>query len=195
MSGTIPQVDRPNDYLEAEVRDSSSEFDSANTTINKIDNEYGVRLLLTNARSLKPKIDALVEAFQSLDLNAASITETWFKGGIKLRDDLRELEGKSGIRVLHKSRDGRTSKGGGGVALAFRTANCNFRTRHLKQMNKDFEVLCAVGKVGKIERTVVIFIVYIPPRHASRCIGEAEGGALGGSCRRAEIVQESHCHC
>ena len=82
---------------------------------------------------------------------------------MRLRDDLRELEGKSGIRVLHRSRDGRTNRGGGGVALAFRTANCNFRTRHLKQLSREFEVLCAVGKIGKIERTVVIFVVYIPP--------------------------------
>ena len=45
--------------------------------INIIKDEYSVRLLLTNARSLKPKIDSLKSAFSSLGLNLACITETW----------------------------------------------------------------------------------------------------------------------
>ena len=156
-------MDGHDDELENEESDcSTDDNDGVNDTINNT-SEYSVRLLLTNARSLKPKIGSLVEAFQSLNLNAASVTETWFKGGKGLRDDLRDLEGRSGIRVLHKSRDGRSNKRGGGVALAFRTANSNFRARNLKQMSKGFEVLCAVGKVAKIERSIVIFVVYIPP--------------------------------
>ena len=155
-------MDGHDDELGNEESECSDENDSVNDTINS-NSEYSVRLLLTNARSLTPKIDSLVEAFQTLDLNAASITETWFKGGKGLREGLRDLEGRSGIRVLHRSRDGRSNRRGGGVALAFRTNNCNFKMRNLKQISKDFEVLCAVGKVEKIERPVVIFVIYIPP--------------------------------
>ena len=141
---------------------SECDNDSANDTINNTDKDYGVRLLLTTARSLIPKIDSLIEAFHSLDLNVAGVTETWFKGGKALHDDLRDLEGRTSIRVLHRSRDGRSNKTGGGVALAFRTANSYFKTRNLKQISREFEVLGAVGKVGKVERIIVIFVVYIP---------------------------------
>ena len=30
-------------------------------------------------------------------------------------------------------------------------------------MKKEHEVICAVGKIGKIDRKVVIFLVYVPP--------------------------------
>ena len=79
-----------------------------------MNHEYEMRCLLTNARSLMPKMDSMVDAFRSLDLNFASITETWFKGGKALSNKLTEVEGSSGIRILHKSRDGRVKKAGGG---------------------------------------------------------------------------------
>ena len=121
----------------------------------------GVRFLLTNARSLKQKTAALTDAFGSLDLNFAGITETWFRGGKALSNDLIEYKGSTGIITLHKSRDGRTRGNGGGIAIAFDTACCNFKQRHLK-FAKKFEVICAVGRVGKINRKVVAFTIYIP---------------------------------
>lgn len=84
-----------------------------------------------------------------------------------MRNNLVDFEGSSGIKILHKSRDGRKKKSGQGVALAFDMGSCNFRIRHLKQMRKDFEVLCAMGRVAKIDRVVVVFVVYIPPSTGS----------------------------
>ena len=83
--------------------------------------------------------------------------------GRDLRDHIIEVEGASGIRILQKSRDGRVRKRGGGVALAFNTALCNFKPRQLKLIAKEHEVICAVGKVGKIDRKIVVFVTYIPP--------------------------------
>ena len=40
---------------------------------------------------------------------------------------------------------------------------CNLKRRQLKQVAKDSEIMCATGKVGKIDRKFVIFVVYIPP--------------------------------
>ena len=71
-------------------------------------------MLLTNARSLKPKMNSLVDAFDSLALNFACITETWYQGGKALKDHLVEVEGANGIRILQKNRDGRLKKRGGG---------------------------------------------------------------------------------
>ena len=121
------------------------------------------RMLLTNASSLKPKMNSLVDAFDSLTLNFACITETWYQGGKALKDHMIEVEGANGIRILQKNRDGRLKKRGGVVAIAFNTANCNFKQRNLTHMKKEHEVICAVGKIGKIDRKVVIFLVYVPP--------------------------------
>ena len=92
--------------------DSSDESEIENSNddsgINTIKDDYSVRLLLANARFLKPKIDSLKSAFTSLGLNVACITETWYKGGVELKEHIRDMEGEHGLKVLHKSRDGRT---------------------------------------------------------------------------------------
>ena len=77
-----------------------------------------------------------------------------------------DFEGKTGIRILNRPRDGRTgrnSRVGGGVSFAFNTGTCNFKIRQLKIIGREFEVLCTVGKIGKVERNVIVFTVYIPP--------------------------------
>ena len=80
-----------------------------------------------------------------------------------MREHLGEVESSSGIRILHKSRDGRKRVAGGGVAIAFDTATCNLKQRHLKHMRKDSEVMCAVGRIGKVGRPIAIFAIYLPP--------------------------------
>ena len=154
------ETEQPNE-VQSDYSTDSSEINSSS----KIDTDNSLRFLLTNARSLKTKINSLVDAFDSLKLHAAGITETWFKGGRELAASLEDVEGAHGIRVLHKSRDGR-KRGpvGGGVALAFNTATCNMKIRKLKPEAARHEILCTVGKVGKLTRTAVIFVVYIPPR-------------------------------
>ena len=149
------------DDLESENSESNDEEVGASIKLNR--NDHAVSLLLTNARSLKPKMMALRDAFDSLKLNVACITETWYRGGSELRDHLIEVEGASGLRILHRSRDGRSKKSGGGVAIAFDTASCNLKMRTLKHIGKGDEVLCAVGVVGKVARKVAIFAIYVPP--------------------------------
>ena len=128
-----------------------------------LEDKHAIRLLLSNARSLLPKIDSLKDAFRSLNLSFACITETWFRGGSSLRDTLVDFEGSTGIKILHRSRDGRMRKTGGGVAIAFDTSCCNFKRRHLGQLPKGSEVICATGRVGKVDQVVVVFAVYIAP--------------------------------
>ena len=122
-----------------------------------------MRLLLTNARSLYPKIDSLVDAFSSLELNLACITETWYRGGNSVKQHIDEVEGSKGIRILHRSRDGRSGRVGGGVAVAFNLTSCNFKVRSLKHLKKHHEVICVVGNVSGVDKKLIIFVVYIPP--------------------------------
>ena len=77
--GRIGQLDGADDG-DNSSDESKVENNSDDDGINLIKDEYSVRLLLTNARSLKPKIDSLKSAFSSLGLNLACITETWYKG-------------------------------------------------------------------------------------------------------------------
>ena len=120
-------------------------------------------MLLTNARSLLPKTGALVDAFDSLNLDVACVTETWFKPGRDLLARLDDLEGEYGIKVVHRSRDGRSRRAAEGVVVAFRTGACNLRKRDLKSRKEGQEIICVTGKIGKVPRKVAIFVVYVPP--------------------------------
>ena len=161
----IPQVDGAyDDDLEEDddtEHDISVDNDNA-AGINPVSvcNDQCARFLLTNARSVTPKIDSLCDAFESLKLHFSCLTETWFKAGKSLRERLVDLEGRKGIQTLH--RDRRVGNGGG-VAFAFNIGLCNFKQRTLKLIRKELEILCAVGRVGKIKRKFVVFTVYIPP--------------------------------
>ena len=143
--------------------DSDSEDDSATIKFGDRKDEYFMNFLLTNARSLLPKIDSLVDAFGSLSLQFAAITECWFRPGAALNGTLLDI----GIKIIHASRDGRTKKTGGGVALAFDSNSCNFKRRNIAKQGNGLEVLCAVGNIKKITRKVAVFVVYIPPSSKS----------------------------
>ena len=119
--------------------------------------------MLTNARLLLPKFKSLVDTFQSLELHCAAITETWFKGGRDLRRRPEEIEDIKRIRVIHKSRDWRGKKVGGGVAIAFDPTKCNLKARTLKSAARDQEIVCAVGRAANVPRPIAVFALYIPP--------------------------------
>lgn len=82
-----------------------------------------------------------MDAFESLQLDFAYITETWLKGGSELKEKLGYIRGASGIEFIHKSRDGRASGHRGGVAVAFNSSTCNFKQRHLKATPKGHEIV------------------------------------------------------
>ena len=162
--GKICQLDGDcGDGDSADEPENENENENDDDGINLIKDEFAVRLLLTNARSLRPKVDSLSTAFSSLGLSVACITETWYRGGKELKEHINDFEGETGIRILHRSRDGRARHSGGGVAVAFDTASCNLKTRCLKHMPRKFKVMCVTGVAGKISRKVVIFVVYVQP--------------------------------
>ena len=42
-------------------------------------------------------------------------------------------------------------------------STCNFKARTLNHTTREQELVCAVGKVAKLGRHVVVFVVYVPP--------------------------------
>ena len=122
-----------------------------------------LNFILSNARSLAPKIVSLLDYFSDLDLHFSIITESWLKPGWGLENDIVDLNFGQDIDLLHKSRQSRRGRtAGGGVAILFNKKKIRLVERPLK-MGKA-EVICASGKVPGIARKIVIFGIYLPPR-------------------------------
>lgn len=79
-----------------------------------------------------------------------------------MQEHLSDLEGATGIKVQHKSRDGRVRGRSGGVAIAFDSASCNFKQRQLKHTHKEHEIVSAVGRIGVLPQRVDAFAIYVP---------------------------------
>ena len=121
--------------------------------------------MLTNARSLSPKIQSLHTFFNEHDLDVALVTESWLKDGEVLDRDVIDLEYGTGLKIIYRNRP-KTARGlrkvGGGVSVIFKKASCNLRERRITGNN--FELVLAVGRVGRIEKQTAFFCVYIEPR-------------------------------
>ena len=130
----------------------------------------------TNARSLCPKIDSLIACFEELDADIAVVTETWFKDGRKLDDDLSDLELGAGLACVTLNRDPNPATGvaHGGVAVLSRKAVGSFKKIDSGIDNPEcFEVLPVIGNLRGTVRKIVILAVYMPPNYnvpkANRC--------------------------
>ena len=184
--GSIPQTDGAYD-LEEESDDNVNDTVNSGVCdgINPTFKINCAKFFLTNARSLIQKTDALMDAFESLGLDFACVAETWFKGGRALKDALTDIEGASGIRFVHRSRDGRRGGHGGGVAIAFNAGTCNFKERKLKNVSASQEIVCVHGRIAGSRRPVVVFAIYVPPRT------NAKGRKLIAEALAAEVAAMS----
>lgn len=118
----IPQIDGA--YVnsiesESELEDISVNTDTQERSINGdiVVDDQCARFFLTNAYSIMPKIKSLHDAFESLNLHFACLTEAWLKGGKLHNDRLTDLKGSTGIRLIHKNRPGNAIREA--VAIAF----------------------------------------------------------------------------
>ena len=100
----------------------------------------------------------MIESFRELDLAFFSITETWLKSTKQTVREIKDLSASENICLLTKNRKSR----GGGVALAFDMSEAHFKIEKIRD-NK-FEILCCAGKIRNIERKVVVYTVYLPPK-------------------------------
>ena len=154
------------DGSEAYVNDSTNEnnFNSM-TRINPRFDKFNV--LLTNARSLSPKILSLQTFFEEHEVDFALITESWLKDGSVLDRDVVDLEHGTNLKIIYKNRPVRSTSNrrvGGGVSIIFDKASCNFRERRVPTKGARFELVAATGKTTKSDRKVAIFCVYLPPK-------------------------------
>ena len=121
-------------------------------------------LINTNARSLKPKTESLLENIKELGADFAVITETWLRD-----DDADEMERTlklgSGLGFLYINR--RPNDNGvsyGGVALVWKESRGTFKRFSVR--NPDgFEVLAAAGSIRGQSRKIIIIACYLPPSY------------------------------
>ena len=85
-------------------------------------------LINTNARSLCPKLNSLIDCYEELEVDFGIITETWFKDGTDLDRDLSDLELGAGIAsvVLNREPNASTGVAHGGVAVLYKKKNRQF---------------------------------------------------------------------
>ena len=131
----------------------------------KINDANMYKVLLTNARSLAPKIRSLHTIFEEHQIDVALITESWLHEH-NLRDrDIIDLEYGTDMKIIYKHRP-KTPAGarrvGGGVSIIYNKSRCNLRERRI--VGNKFELVLAVGRVGKITRQAAFFCLYIEPR-------------------------------
>ena len=131
----------------------------------KINESFPFKVLVTNARSLSPKIESLINAFTEHDIDVALVSESWLKDGSVLNRDVIDLEHGTNLKIIYKNRPKNSvgaRKVGGGVSIIFNKDTCNLKER--KIVGNKFELVVAVGRIGKLRRPVAIFSLYIEPR-------------------------------
>ena len=105
-------------------------------------NEYiDLTFINTNARSVCPKINSLIDNIEELDAAFAVLTETWLADGKTLEEDKQDLLLGAGLSLLCKNRKpDHRGVAYGGVGLFFKEDLCNFTQLNLDNPG-NFEVL------------------------------------------------------
>lgn len=121
-------------------------------------------MLVTNARSLAPKMPCFIENFKELDVSFAVISESWLKEGKDLSKDLVDLECGEGLKVIHKSRKSRRGRNvGGGIAIVYQKSRISLTERKIPGCGRN-ELVCAVGRTPEYRRKIVVYGIYVTLR-------------------------------
>ena len=136
-----------------------------NDVNNKKDNNYpSLSFINTNARSLKPKVEALHDCFTERRVNLAVVTETWFQGNRDSDDVASTLEGKYALGMIVRNRGSVAANGRqyGGVAIINRKSVSTMKEFPI--INPDnYEIVAGVGKIHGVKGKVFILGCYLPP--------------------------------
>ena len=158
-----------------QIDDVSSQSENSITTDEDINDDFiilqktkynSLKFMLTNARSLSPKILSFIDHVEQLGVDISVVTKSWLASSSKLDYDLNELEFGTDLKVVYKNRpirqNSRRRTAGGVVAIIYNKTRCRLKERKIKK-NK-FELVCATGKVTGMDRELVVIGVYVPPK-------------------------------
>ena len=144
---------------------SSDDFSMTVENDKTVDNKVPFTVLNTNARSLCPKINSLLDCFSQMEASVGIVTETWLTDGEGLEEELEDLRMGTGLNILHRNREV-NSKGfsHGGVAVVYRESALSLRKVKLHNP-RSFEVVVAEGKLKACGRKLVTVACYVPPNY------------------------------
>ena len=108
----------------------------------------------------------MIENFRELDLTFFAITETWLKNDERMKKEIADMANGENIALLTRNRGSR----GGGTALAYDSTRASFRIENVPH-NK-FEILFCAGSMTKLNRKIVVAVIYIPPKKTISEVGE-----------------------
>ena len=141
--------------------------DSDNADPNK---ETMISIVNTNARSLCPKIDSLIDCFEELDATIGVVTETWLADGDSLNRDLQDLAKGAGLEMICLNRRPNNRRvAQGGVAVVSNIAACTLRRVDFPNPD-NYEVLVMVSNIPGFARKLFTVACYILPNYpVPRC--------------------------
>ena len=126
-------------------------------------------IINTNARSLCPKINSLIDCMEEIEASIAIVTETWLRDGQALQDDMQDLSLGAGLGMICRNRSpARNGVTYGGVAIIWREAVCGFREVKTVRNSEGFEVLIAAGSLAGHSRKILCVAAYIPSGYTKR---------------------------
>ena len=132
------------------VEDSSNN-ENATERVNKFN------FLLTNFRSLAPKIDSLIENFNERDVDVAVVSETWMNSESDLlEDDGVGLNLGEGISSFHCGRP--VGRRGGGVGIF--TRNSRIKAVDITPKS-DHEVCAVLCSLRGTSRKIIVIGTYL----------------------------------
>ena len=132
-----------------------------------------INVINTNARSLCPKIDSLIDCFEEMDATVGIVTETWLADGESLDKDVHDLAKGAGLNMICLNRPV-NSRGvaHGGVAVVSNSATCSLKKLDLPNPH-NYEVLATLSAVQGHSRKLVTIACYLPPGYN---VGRGRGG-------------------
>lgn len=119
--------------------------------------------LNTNARSLCPKINSLIDTIEEMDASMAVVMETWLADGLTLEEDKQDLLLGAGLSMLCRNRQ-RDTRGQsyGGVTILYKDAEYKFKEVSFNNP-EGFEVLAAIGNLQGHTRRIAVLACYMLP--------------------------------
>ena len=125
-----------------------------------------ITIISTNARSLCPKIDSLIDCMEEMDSVIGIISETWLADGPSLEADIADLRAGAGIGLICRNRDpNAVGVAHGGIVVTYNVEACSVKRLDLDVDNPDrIEVLAAVASLRGYSRKMIVIACYIPPR-------------------------------
>ena len=124
-----------------------------------------INFINTNARSLCPKIDSLIDCYEEMDVTLGIVTETWLADGDSLDKDLRDLAKGAGLDMICLNRKA-NSRGvaHGGVAIVANNSACSIKKLNMPNPGQ-FEVLTSLSTLPGYSRKLLTVACYLPPNY------------------------------